>query len=257
MTIGTMRLRGKIAIVTGAGAGIGRASACLFAAEGATVVCADLDAATGEETARQIEAAGGAGCFIQADAAEDADVRRLVETVLARYGRLDVFFANAGIVPVGTVTETSEEDWERAMRVNAKSVFLACRHAIPAMKAGGGGSIVCTSSVAGLVGVRNRAAYSASKMAILGLVKSVAIDYIADNIRINAICPGTVDTPSLQARLRATGDYEAALREFIARQPMGRLGRAEEIAALALYLASDESAYMTGTCVVIDGGLSL
>jgi 2-keto-3-deoxy-L-fuconate dehydrogenase len=279
------RLAGKVAIITGAGAGIGRASSVAFAREGARVVCADLDEKTGEETAALAREAGtgrqvieaarfhgveaspsetvrlardaGEALFLPVDAADSESVATLVRVTVSRFGRLDVFYANAGIVPGGTVLDCDEAEWERAMAVNARSVFLACRHAIPAMKAGGGGSIVCTSSVAGLVGVKNRAAYSASKMAVIGLVKSVALDFIADGIRINAICPGTVDTPSLQGRLRATGDYETALREFIARQPMGRLGTAEEIAALALYLASDESAYMTGTYVTIDGGLSL
>lgn len=252
-----MRLAGKTAIITGAGAGIGRASAVLFAREGARVVCSDLDTVTGEETAALARAGAGEAVFVRADAADSGEVRALVEETVRRFGRLDVFYANAGIVPGGTVTECSEEEWERGMGVNARSAFLACKHAIPAMLAGGGGSLVCTASVAGLVGVKNRAAYSASKAAVVGLVKSVALDYIAEGIRINAICPGTVDTPSLQGRLRATGDYEAALAQFIARQPMGRLGTADEIAALAVYLASDESAYMTGQALMIDGGLSL
>jgi 2-keto-3-deoxy-L-fuconate dehydrogenase len=252
-----MRLRQKTAIVTGAGAGIGRASSVLFAREGARLVCADLDPATGEETVRLLREAGGDGIFFRADAADPDSVRALVEQAASRFGKLDIFYANAGIVPGGTVVECADEEWERAMVVNARSVYLACKHSIPVMKANGGGSIICTSSVAGLVGVKNRAAYSASKMAVIGLVKSVAIDYVQDRIRINAICPGTVDTPSLQGRLRSTGDYEAALEQFISRQPMGRLGTADEIAHLALYLASDESAYMTGTYTVIDGGLSL
>jgi NAD(P)-dependent dehydrogenase (short-subunit alcohol dehydrogenase family) len=252
-----MRLEGKVAIITGAGAGIGREASIQFAREGARVVCADLAAETGEETLQLLRGAGGEGAFFQGDAAASEDVRRLVEEAVGRYGKLDVFYANAGVVPGGTAVECSEEEWDRTMIINARSVFLACKHAIPAMQASSGGSIVCTSSVAGLVGVRNRAAYSASKMAVIGLVRSVAIDHVQDGIRINAICPGTVDTPSLQGRLRATGDYEEALKQFVARQPMGRLGRAEEIAALALYLASDESAYMTGTYLTIDGGLSL
>lgn len=252
-----MRLKDKIAVITGAGAGIGRAAALLFAREGAKVVCADLNEETTCSVVAEISAAGGDALFVRTDAADSDSVAALVAGTTHRHGRLDVFYANAGIVPGGTVTECSEEDWDRAMAINARSVFLACKHAIPVMQAGGGGSIVCTSSVAGLVGVKNRAVYSASKMAVIGLVKSVALDYIQDGIRINAICPGTVDTPSLQGRLHAMGDYETALAQFIARQPMGRIGKADEIAALALYLASDESGYMTGTYLVIDGGLSL
>ena len=221
------------------------------------MVCADLDPATGEESARLAREAGREACFLPADAADSESVRRLIEETVARYGKLDVFYANAGVVPSGTVLECSDEEWDRTMAINVRSVFAACKHAIPAMLKGGGGSIVCTASVAGLVGVKNRAAYSASKAAVMGLVKSVALDYVAEGIRINAICPGTVDTPSLHGRLRATGNYEAALEQFIARQPMGRLGTADEIAALALYLSSDESGYMTGSHLVIDGGLSL
>lgn len=252
-----MRLKDKVAIITGAGAGIGRSSSILFAREGAKVVCADLDPATGEGTLALVREAGGEGIFVQGNAAQSDDVERLVRETVARFGKLDIFYANAGIVPGGTVTECTDEEWDRAMAVNARSAYLACKFSIPAMKQSGGGSIVCTASVAGLVGVKNRAAYSASKAAVTGLVKSVALDYIEDGIRINSICPGTVDTPSLQGRLRATGDYETALKQFIARQPMGRLGTAEEIAALALYLSSDESGYMTGQNLLIDGGLSL
>ena len=252
-----MRLENKVALITGAGAGIGREACLQFAREGAKVVAVDRDPGTGEETARLVREAGGDAHFVQADVAAAADVERMIGSAVERYGRLDVLFNNAGIVPNGTVEECSDEDWERCMAVNVRSVFLGCKYVAPVMKRQGGGAIINTASVAGLVGVKNRAAYSASKMAVIGLTKSVAIDYVADGIRINAICPGTVDTPSLRGRLAATGDEEEARKAFTARQPMGRLGKAEEIAALALYLASDESSYMTGREVVIDGGLSL
>jgi len=252
-----MRLQDKTAIITGVGAGIGRASAELFAREGARILGVDVDEERGQETIALIHMGGGAAAFHPGDVAREEDCAAMVRAAVDRFGRLDVLFCNAGIVPGGTVEDCTLDDWERAMAVNARSVFLGCKHAIPAMREQGGGTIVCTSSVAGLVGVQNRAAYSASKMAIIGLVKSIARDYVDQGIRINAICPGTVDTPSLQSRLSATGDYQAARAQFVARQPLGRLGTADEIAALALYLASDESAYMTGSYLVIDGGLSL
>lgn len=252
-----MRLKDKCCIITGAAAGIGRASAHAFAREGAAVACVDLNGQAARDLCRELDGAGGRAIAIRADAASAEEMQDAVREVMEQWGRLDVFFANAGIVPAGTVLEADPAEWDQAMSVNARSSFLACRYAIPAMRLHGGGSIICTASVAGLVGVKNRAAYSASKAAVLGLVKSVAIDFVDQGIRINAICPGTVDTPSLQARLHATGDYSSALQQFVARQPMGRLGSAEEIAALAVYLASDESSYMTGSHLVIDGGLSL
>jgi NAD(P)-dependent dehydrogenase (short-subunit alcohol dehydrogenase family) len=200
---------------------------------------------------------GGEAIFIQADVSRAADVAAAIDATVARFGALHVLFNNAGIVLGGTVESTDEDAWDQTMAVNLKSVYLGCRYAQPQMRRQGGGVIVNTASVAGLVGVKDRAAYSASKMVIIGLTRSIAIDYVGEKIRANCLCPGTVDTPSLQGRIAAAGDVETARAAFIARQPMGRLGTAEEIAALALYLASDESAYMTGSAVVIDGGLSL
>jgi NAD(P)-dependent dehydrogenase (short-subunit alcohol dehydrogenase family) len=252
-----MRLMGKVALITGAGAGIGRASVLLFAREGARVAAVDRDPATGQETVALARAAGGEAIFLRADVARAAEIAAAIDACVAHFGALHVLFNNAGIVPGGTVEQTEESAWDEAMAVNLKSVYLGCRYAIPHFRRQGGGVIVNTASVAGLVGVKDRAAYSASKMGVVGLTKSIAIDYVSEKIRANCICPGTVDTPSLQGRLHATGDYEAAKSAFVARQPMGRLGTAGEIAALALYLASDESAYMTGSAVVIDGGLSL
>jgi NAD(P)-dependent dehydrogenase (short-subunit alcohol dehydrogenase family) len=252
-----MRLAGKVALITGAGAGIGRASAVLFVREGARVAAVDQDAATGEETVALARAAGGEAIFLQADVSRAAEVKAAVEATVARFGALHILFNNAGIVLGGTVESTDEEAWEQTIAVNLRSVYLGCRYALPQMRRQGGGVIVNTASVAGLVGVKDRAAYSASKMGVIGLTRSIAIDTVGENIRANCLCPGTVDTPSLHDRIAATGDAEAARAAFIARQPMGRLGTAEEIAALALYLASDESAYMTGSAIVIDGGLSL
>ncbi len=252
-----MRLAGKAALITGAGAGIGRASCLAFAREGARLLAVDLNAETGEETVRLVRAEGGDAYFHRADVSVAAAVERMMTTAVEKFGQLDVLFNNAGVVPGGTVLETDEETWDRTIAINLRSAFLGCRYAVPQMQRQGGGVIVNTASVAGIVGVKQRAAYSASKMGVIGLTRSVALDFIQDGIRCNAICPGTVDTPSLRDRMAATGDADRARAEFIARQPMGRLGTAEEIAALAVYLASDESAYMTGREIIIDGGLSL
>ena len=251
------RLAKKVTLITGAGAGIGRAAALRFAAEGAAVIAVDRDAAAAEETAQRVRAAGGRAEAEATDVAEPMAVRLLFGTIAARHARLDVLFNNAGIVLGGTAQDTTLEDWERSLRVNLTSMYLCCREAIPIMQRQGGGVILNTSSVAGLVGVKNRLAYSASKAGVVGLTKSIAIDYIADGIRCNCLCPGTVDTPSWRRRVAVSPDPDAALQDMIARQPMGRVGTPEEIAALAAYLVSDEAAYTTGTAVFIDGGLSL
>jgi len=235
-----MRLAGKTALITGAASGIGRASAELFAAEGATVWATDRDAFELPGcTARRLDV---------------LDPAR-IEAALAEAGPLDIVFNCAGMVAAGTILECSESDWRASFDLNVTAMYRMIRAALPAMIANGGGSIVNMASVASsITGVPNRFAYGASKAAVIGLTKHVAADFVGKGIRCNAICPGTVDTPSLQDRLRATGDYEKARRDFNARQPMGRLGEAQEIAALALYLASDESSFTTGQIHVIDGG---
>ena len=237
------RLAGKVALVTAAGQGIGRASAELFVAEGATVHAVDIDVAP---------LAGLAGCHAhQADLTDAAAVAALP----AQVGPVDILFNCAGVVHAGTILECDERDWDFANALNVTAMYRMVRAFLPAMLDRGGGTIVNMSSIAGSVkAVPNRFAYSTTKAAVIGLTKSVAGDFVSRGIRCNAICPGTVDTPSLQQRLHDTGDYEAAHAAFIARQPMGRLGRPEEIAALALYLASDESAFTTGAIHVIDGG---
>ena len=239
----TGRLSGKTALITGAAHGIGRATAELYLSEGATVWAVDRDA----EALATLD-----GCLAhQVDICDAA----AIEVLIAGAPPLDVLFNCAGIVAAGTILDCGEADWQASFDLNVTAMYRMIRAALPAMLANGGGSIVNMASVASsITGVPNRFAYGASKAAVIGLTKSVAADFVAQGIRCNAICPGTVDTPALHQRLRATGDYETALRNFNARQPMGRLGTVAEIAALALYLGSDESAFTTGQIHVIDGG---
>ena len=240
------RLQGKTALVTAAGQGIGRASAERMAREGARVIATDVnDAALAELakvpgiTARKL------------NVLDPVAITVLVDEI----GPVDILFNCAGVVHNGTVLEATEADWDFAFDLNAKAQFRMIRAFLPGMLAKGGGSIINMSSVAGpKKGPVNRAVYSASKAAVVGLTRAVAADYVTKGIRCNAICPGTVDSPSLHERLRATGDYDGALKAFIARQAMGRLGHADEIAALVCYLAADESGFTTGTEHVIDGG---
>ncbi len=236
-------------MVTAAGQGIGRATALAFAREGARVTATDVN----ERTLAELGATAGLAVE-RLDATDKAAVERLA----AALGPTDVLFNCAGYVHHGTILETSEEDYDFSMRLNVKSMYYMTRAFLPGMLAKGGGSIINMASVASsLRGIVNRFVYGTSKAAVIGLTKSVAIDYIKRGIRCNAICPGTVASPSLEERISATGDPLRARQDFIARQPMGRLGTAEEIALLAVYLASDESAYMTGTAVAIDGGITL
>jgi 2-keto-3-deoxy-L-fuconate dehydrogenase len=237
------RLAGKTAVVTAAASGIGRASAECFARAGARVFALDIDG----QAVRTV-----AGCEGRVlDVRDPAAIQSLARDI----GRVDVLFNCAGMVPKGTVLDLDPATWAAAFELNVHSMFHMIRAFLPGMLAARAGSIINMSSVAGSVtGVPDRCAYGATKAAVIGLTKSVAADFVAQGIRCNAICPGTVDTPSLQARLHAYGDYEKTRREFEARQPMGRLGRPEEIAALALHLASDESGFTTGQIHIIDGG---
>ncbi|MGU3316110.1 SDR family oxidoreductase [Sphingomonas sp. M6A6_1c] len=239
----TTRLDGKVALVTAAARGIGRATAERFAAEGARVIATDRD---------RDALADVPGCETRAlDVTDGAAVAALA----AEIGRIDVLANVAGIVHAGTILDCSEEEWAQAIAINMTAMYRTVRAFLPAMLAGGGGAIVNVSSIASSVkGIPNRFAYGTTKAGVIGLTKAVAADFVGQGIRCNAICPGTVDTPSLQHRLHDTGDYAAAQAAFVARQPMGRLGQADEVAALALYLASDEAAFTTGAVHVIDGG---
>ena len=239
------RLRGKTALVTAAAQGIGRATAELFEAEGATVWATDIN----EDALAEVKVSNRR----RLDVTDDIMVAELA----AEVGSLDALFNCAGFVHNGSILDCSEADWEQAINLNVKSMYRTIRAFLPQMLESGGGSIVNMSSVASSVkGVPNRFAYGMSKAAVVGLTKSVAADFVQQGVRCNAICPGTVQSPSLEQRLAAQGDYEAARAAFVARQPIGRLGKSEEIAELALYLASDAAAYTTGQIHIIDGGWS-
>jgi 2-keto-3-deoxy-L-fuconate dehydrogenase len=239
-----MRLKGKRALVTAAGQGIGRASAEAMIREGAQVFATDINMDT-------LSTLDGAETFAM-DARDPAQI-----TAAAERAQPDILVNCAGFVHNGTILEASEDDWDFAFDLNVKSMFRTIRAVLPGMLTRGDGSIVNMASAASsIIGAPNRCVYGATKAAVIGLTKSVAKDYITQGIRCNAICPGTVDTPSLHDRLRATGDYDAAKKAFVARQAMGRLATADEIAYLVVYLASDESAFMTGQAEVIDGGWS-
>jgi len=241
----TDTLAGKTAFITGAAAGIGRAIAELFLAEGARVIATDRD---------KPALAGLGGEHHALDVTDAAAVAALAKAV----GPVDVLVNCAGFVEGGTLLDNDEAQWSKSFEINVFAMARVIKAFLPAMLEGGGGSIINIASVAGsLKGVPNRCIYGASKAAVLGLTKSVAIDFITRGIRCNAICPGTVDTPSLQQRLADTGDYDAARKAFNARQPMGRLGTAEEMAGMALYLASDAGAFATGQAFVVDGGFIL
>ena len=245
----TDRLLGKSVLVSAAARGIGKAIALRFAAEGASVMATDLDS----EALSVLNGVDGVTTRVL-----DVTNATAVNQLAVAMGRLDVLCNIAGFVHHGSILDLEEEDWDFSFDLNVKSMYRTIRAFLPAMLEGGGGSIINMSSVASsLRGLPYRCVYGASKAAVIGLTKSVAADYIADGIRCNCICPGTVESPSLEARIAAFDDPELARRNFIARQPMGRLGTAEEIAAIAVYLASDESAYATGTAVVVDGGVTL
>jgi len=240
------RLAGKTALITAAGQGIGRATALMFARAGAQVVASDINAAS----LADLDAIDGI-TTLKLDVTDRDAVAAAIDTT----GPLNVLFNCAGFVAAGNILECDEDAWDFSFDLNVKAMYRLCRAALPGMLTQGGGSIINMASVvSSLKGVPNRFAYGTSKAAVIGMTKGIAADFVTKGIRCNAICPGTVDSPSMHDRLRDTGSYDQALKDFVSRQPMGRVGKADEIAALALYLASDESSFTTGQTHVIDGG---
>ena len=246
----------RVALVTGGGSGIGRASAVVFAREGAKVVVADVDEDGGQETVRIIEAAGGTARFVRADVSQAAEVAALVEQAVSTYGRLDCTLNNAGIQgDIKQTAECSQENWDRIIATNLTGVWLCMKHEIPHMLSQGGGVIVNTASNFGLVGSNGMPAYSASKHGVLGLTKTAALEYAKSGIRVNAVCPGPVQTPLVDKVLAAQPELgDQIIKAIEAREPVGRMGRPEEIAEAVVWLCSDAASFVTGTAMSVDGG---
>jgi len=252
-----MKMEGKIALVTGGGNGIGQAACLAFAREGAKVMVVDIDAAAAEKTVADIRAMGGEAGFFQADVSQSSQVQAYVQQTLNTYGRIDTFFNNAGIEgKVSPLAEYDEDNWDRVMSINLKGTFLGLRYVLPVMIGQKKGTIINTSSVAGTVGAPNMAAYSASKHAIIGLTKTAAGEVGRQGVRVNAVCPGPINTRMMRSLEGMINPAEptAVAKGNIARNPMGRYGEAEEIARIVVFLASDESDYVNGAAWLIDGG---
>jgi NAD(P)-dependent dehydrogenase (short-subunit alcohol dehydrogenase family) len=249
-----MQLEGKVALITGGGSGIGQATALLFAREGAAVAVVDLDEARAIAVAREIKDAGEQAMAVQCDVSQAADCQRAVDETVAAFGGLDILFNNAGIIRRASVLEISEEDWDRAMAVNVKSIYLMSKYTIPVMEEAGGGAIVNTGSGWGLIGGRNAVSYCASKGAVVNMTKAMALDHAAQQIRVNCVCPGDTDTRMLRDEAQQLGASTRAFLAEAADRPLGRIGRPEDIARAVLYLASEASSFVTGTTLVVDGG---
>ena len=253
---GSGRMADKVAIITGAGSGIGRASALLFAQEGAAVGVLDRDGAAAEETAALVHAAGGRALSVIADVSNAAEVTSAADAVAAEFGGIHALYNNAGVDSKGSVAVAEESDWDRCFNVNAKGTFLMSQAALRHMEKGS--SIVNQGSVAGLVGVMNFAAYCAAKGAVVALTRSMAVDLASRGVRANVICPGTIYTPLMEPMLiaRGEGDLQLGLERTLVKYPIGRLGDVQDIARVALFLASDEAAFLTGSVIAADGGMT-
>jgi len=251
-----MRLKDKIILITGAGSGIGKATALLFAKEEATVIVNDLAADKGKETAEEIKAEGGKALFLQADVTDPDSVKAMVDEAIAAYGRIDVLFNNAGISGVGAIHEVEPDAWDRVIRINIRGVFLPSKYVIPHMMERKSGSVINMSSCIAEIGLERRASYSATKGAVLALTKSMQVDYAPYGIRVNALMPGTVLTPFVEDYLRSSyDDVEAGYESLKKRQLSGDLLRPDDVAKAALFLASDDSKFMMGSPLYIDGGV--
>lgn len=250
-----MRLKDKVAIISGGGSGFGEVTARLFAREGAAVMLADINGESAQSVASSITSEGGQAGWARTDVTSSSSVEAMVQAALDQFGRVDILFNSAGIEAFGTVVDTDETAWDRIFAIHVRGAYLCSKYALPAMIEGGrGGSVVNVSSVAGLVGIRNMTAYSAAKGAILSLTRSMAVDFAQYNVRVNCVAPGTTMTPMGQRLVEGDTPEQLALR--MSRYPLNRFGRPEEIANAVLFLASDESSYATGSCLVIDGGLT-
>ncbi len=251
-----MRLKDKVALITGSGSGIGKSTALLFAQEGAAVIVNDLNKEAGNETVEQIRSEGGQALFIQADVTDPASVQKMVQTALTEFGRIDILFNNAGISGVGRLHEIEPEDWDKIMSVNVKGVYLPSKYVVTHMMERKSGVIINMSSCIAEIGLARRASYAATKGAVLALTKSMQVDYAPYNIRVNALLPGTIFTPFVEKYLKESyDDPDAAIEQIKKRQLSGELGRPEDVAKAALFLASDESSFMMGSPLYIDGGV--
>jgi NAD(P)-dependent dehydrogenase (short-subunit alcohol dehydrogenase family) len=250
-----MRFEGKVVLITGGGSGIGRATAMSFAEEGAKVVINDVSD-HGQGVVNEITKAGGIAIFVKGSVENASDAERMVDETIKAFGRLDILFNNAGLLIQGRVDSLSLEDWDRTMAVNVRGMFLVSKHAVVQMRKQGGGAIInCASNIV-LKALKNRVAYSASKGAVVALTKAMATDHASENIRVNCVLPGPIDTPLLRNRLREMGDLEEEQKKIAAQTPIGRIGKPEDVAAGILYFASDEASFVTGMALVIDGGSS-
>ena len=251
-----MRLKDKVAVITGAASGIGKSTSLLFGQEGAKVMCVDINGEGAERVAHQIADTGGEAASLTVDVAREEDVQRMVHEAVERWGRLDVLYNNAGIGVGGPVTQVTEEEWDRLIDINLKGVFLGCKHAIPEMLKQGGGAIVNTASDAGLRGIAWLSTYCASKGGVVLLTKSLAVEWAQQGIRVNCVCPGVIQTPILEPFLSQAGTgREEVLKRMAQMHPLGRVGQPEEVAQAVLFLASEEASFITGVALPVDGGL--